>query len=126
MILNIYLSKSWCLHQLYVKDAILYVSLDEIINMHQPPGLCDPRHPKHACLLKKSIYGLKQAPHAWYQRFTTMLPNLHHKHHNISDHFYRHGIDIAFIILYVNEIIIVASSNALSESIFMNLALNFS
>jgi hypothetical protein len=48
MVLSIAISKSWCLHQLDVKNAFLHRNLD------------------HVCLLKKSLYGLKQAPRAWY------------------------------------------------------------
>ena len=30
-------------------------------------------YPHHVCCLKKAIYGLKQAPIAWFHRFTTFL-----------------------------------------------------
>jgi hypothetical protein len=76
VVLSIALSKSWCLHQLDVKNAFLHGNLDETVYMHQPPGFCDPQHPEHVCLLKKSLYGLKQAPRAWYQRFTDYVAKL--------------------------------------------------
>ncbi|GJY32430.1 ribonuclease H-like domain-containing protein [Tanacetum coccineum] len=37
--------------------------------MHQPPGFVDSRYPHHVSLLQRSLYSLKQAPRAWFQRF---------------------------------------------------------
>ncbi|GKC20872.1 retrotransposon protein, putative, ty1-copia subclass [Tanacetum coccineum] len=42
-----------------VKTVFLNGYLDEDINMVQPKGFVDPKHPKKACKLQRSIYGLK-------------------------------------------------------------------
>lgn len=65
-VLSVALSKSWCLHQLDVKNAFLHDNLDETVYMNQPLGFRHPQFPYHVCLLEKSLYGLKQAPRAWY------------------------------------------------------------
>jgi len=54
-ILNVDLSKSLCLHQLDVKNTFLHGNLDEIVNMNQRPGLCNPQHLNCVCLLRKSL-----------------------------------------------------------------------
>jgi len=59
--LSVALSKSWYLHQLDVKNAFLHDNLDETAYMHQPPGFYHPKLPDHVGLLKKSLYGHKQA-----------------------------------------------------------------
>jgi hypothetical protein len=95
--------------------------------MHQPPGFRHPEHPDYVCLLKKSLYGLKQAPRAWYQRFTDYVAKMGFSH-SISDHslfIYHHGNDIAYILLYVDDIILTASSNALRDSIMSKLGSEF-
>ena len=72
-ILSIALSKPCCLHQLDVKNSFLHGNLNETVYMYQPLGFRDPQHPNYVCLLKKSLYGLKQALRAWYQRFIDFL-----------------------------------------------------
>ncbi|GJX79242.1 ribonuclease H-like domain-containing protein, partial [Tanacetum coccineum] len=37
--------------------------------MHQPLGFVDSSHPDYVCHLQRSLYGLKKAPRAWFQRF---------------------------------------------------------
>jgi hypothetical protein len=60
IILSISISKSWCPHQLDVKNAFLHGNINETVDMHQPPGFRDPHHHDYVCLLKKSLYVLKQ------------------------------------------------------------------
>uniref|UniRef100_A0A6N2KBQ3 Uncharacterized protein n=2 Tax=Salix viminalis TaxID=40686 RepID=A0A6N2KBQ3_SALVM len=127
-VISLALSQSWCLHQLDVKNAFLHGNLDETVYMHQPPGFRHPDHPDYVCLLKKSLYGLKQAPRAWYQRFADYVDTLGFSH-SVSDHslfIYRQGNDIAYILLYVDDIILAASSATLRQSIMSKLGSEFS
>ena len=114
-VLSIALSRSWPIHQLDVKNAFLHGNLHETVYMHQPMGFKDSTHPDYVCLLKKSLYGLKQAPRAWYQRFADFVSTIGFSHSK-SDHslfIYSQGSDIAYILLYVDDNIITASSDAL-------------
>ncbi|MBW0536422.1 hypothetical protein O181_076137 [Austropuccinia psidii MF-1] len=54
-------------HQIDVKSAFLNAPLAEIVYFSIPQGL-DINQRKSCLHLKKAIYGLKQAPLAWYQR----------------------------------------------------------
>lgn len=95
--------------------------------MQQPPRLCDPQYPKHVCLLKKYLNGLKQAPRVWYQRFIDYVATLGFSH-NILDpsiFIYHHSIDTNYILLYVDDIILTASSDALRDSIMSKLSSEF-
>ncbi|KAD3338662.1 hypothetical protein E3N88_34183 [Mikania micrantha] len=124
-VLSIAISHSWSIHQLDVKNAFLHGDLRETVYMHQPPGFHDKAFPNHVCLLKKSLYGLKQAPRAWYQRFTDYVSTIGFQHSK-SDHslfIYKNGSNIAYILLYVDDIILITSTQEL-HNFFMKLLAN--
>ena len=49
--------------------------MEEEVFVKQPPGFEDLKHPGHVYKLKKSLYGLKQASRAWYDRPRNFLFN---------------------------------------------------
>ena len=60
------------LHQLDIKTAFLNGELEETIFMNQPEGYQEGT-PDTVCHLRKSLYGLRQAPRAWNTRLKTLL-----------------------------------------------------
>jgi hypothetical protein len=45
--------------------------LEEEVYMELPPGINQSsKHEDKVCKLKRSLYGLKQSPRAWFGRFT--------------------------------------------------------
>ncbi|CAI0429581.1 unnamed protein product, partial [Linum tenue] len=66
LLLGIAVSHSWPLHQIDISNAFLHGTLQEEVYMQQPTGFVDPDRPDHVCRLRKSIYGLRQAPRAWF------------------------------------------------------------
>nr|GFA16703.1 hypothetical protein [Tanacetum cinerariifolium] len=49
-----------------VKSTFLYGTIDEEVYVMQPPGFHDPEFPKIVYKVEKAMYGLHQAPRAWY------------------------------------------------------------
>lgn len=41
--------------------------------MEQPPGFVAQRESERVCCLKKSLYGLKQSPRAWFGKFNQAI-----------------------------------------------------
>ncbi|CAH9103888.1 unnamed protein product [Cuscuta europaea] len=127
-VLSMALHHSWLLHQLDVKNAFLHGNLEETVYMHQPPGFRDPNKPHHVCQLLKSIYGLKQAPRAWYHRFSSFLSTVGFRN-SVCDpslFIYHHDHHTAYLLLYVDDIILTTSSADLRCSIIKTLATEFS
>ncbi|GJX07631.1 putative ribonuclease H-like domain-containing protein [Tanacetum coccineum] len=56
-----------------VKSAFLYGTIDEEVYVSQPPDFVDPDHPKKFYRVVKALYGLHQAPRAWYATLSTFL-----------------------------------------------------
>lgn len=109
------------------QKCVLYGELQETVFMHQPMGFHNQHHPDYVCLLKKSLYGLKQALRAWYKRFADFIFTMGF-HHSRSDHslfVYHHGQDTAYLLLYVDDIILVTSSISLQKHIISILASEF-
>ncbi|GJW22508.1 putative ribonuclease H-like domain-containing protein [Tanacetum coccineum] len=94
-------------YQMDVKSAFLYGTIDEEVYVSQPPGFVDPDHPKKVYKVVKALYGLHQAPRAWYATLSTFL----------EEHGYRRGTidktlfikkdkkDIMLVQVYVDDII---------------------
>ncbi|RVW82220.1 Retrovirus-related Pol polyprotein from transposon RE1 [Vitis vinifera] len=64
----------WPLQQFDVKNAFLHGELSEEVYMDLPPGcMVSEKQCQKVCKLKKSLYGLKQSPRAWFGRFTKSM-----------------------------------------------------
>ncbi|KAJ0713791.1 putative RNA-directed DNA polymerase [Helianthus annuus] len=65
--------KGFKVYQMDVKSAFLHGVVEEEVYVEQPPGFEDPVHPDRVWLLNKALYGLHQAPRAWYATLSTYL-----------------------------------------------------
>nr|GEZ24017.1 ribonuclease H-like domain-containing protein [Tanacetum cinerariifolium] len=80
------------------------------------------------CLSQRSLYGLKQAPRAWFQRFAAYAARVgfHHSRCDTSLFIYRQEADIAYLLLYVDDIVLTASSISFLQRIITSLHAEFS
>ncbi|GJY15673.1 putative ribonuclease H-like domain-containing protein [Tanacetum coccineum] len=60
-------------YQMDVKSAFLYGTIEEEVYVCQPPGFEDPQFPDKVYKVEKALYGLHQAPKAWYETLSTYL-----------------------------------------------------
>ncbi|GKE32298.1 putative ribonuclease H-like domain-containing protein, partial [Tanacetum coccineum] len=67
------LLKYFVVYQMVVKSAFLYGKIEEEIYVCQPPGFEDPYFPNRVYKVEKALYGLHQAPRAWYETLSTYL-----------------------------------------------------
>jgi hypothetical protein len=126
-VLSLAISRHWPVHQLDVKNAFLHGDLAETVYMYQPPGFRDPVPPDYVCLLQRSLYGLKQALRAWFQRFANYITNVGFSPSRCDSSLfiYKQGDDTAFLLLYVDDIVLTASSDGLLQQIIASLHKEF-
>ena len=72
LFLSLATSFKWEVHQMGVKSAFLHGDLHEKIYMEQPPGFIQ-KESNLVFHLRKSLYGVKQAPQAWYVKMDRFL-----------------------------------------------------
>ncbi|GJR78236.1 ribonuclease H-like domain-containing protein [Tanacetum coccineum] len=127
-ILSLATFRHWPVHQLDVKNALLHGDLSETVYMHQPSGFRDSAHPDYVYLLQRSLYGLKQTHRAWFQRFTAYITRVgfHHSRCDTSLFIYMQGADTAYLLLYVDDIVLIASFETLLQHIIASLHREFS
>ena len=98
-----------------VKTAFLHGDLDENIYMCQPAGFVDESKPIFVCLLKKSLYGLKQSPRQWNKKFDSFMHSLKFNRSHY-DHclYFKHVHDSPmFLVLYVDDMLIASPNSHL-------------
>ncbi|GJT73966.1 putative ribonuclease H-like domain-containing protein [Tanacetum coccineum] len=61
------------MYQMDVKSAFLYGTIEEVVYVCQPHGFEDPQFPNKVYKVEKALYGLHQAPRAWYETLSTYL-----------------------------------------------------
>ncbi|KAG8481596.1 hypothetical protein CXB51_026522 [Gossypium anomalum] len=99
------------LEQLDVKTAFLHGELEEDIYMQQPEGFTVSKKEDYVCLLKKSLYGLKQSPRQWYKRFDSFMTSHDFKRSSFDSCVYfkkNNDGSFVYLLLYVDDMLIAA------------------
>ncbi|GJT49209.1 putative ribonuclease H-like domain-containing protein [Tanacetum coccineum] len=94
-------------YQMDVKSAFLYGKIDEEVYVSQPPGFIDPKYPKKVYKVVKALYGLHQAPRAWYATLSTFLLKHGYRRGTIDKTLFikKDKHDIILVQVYVDDII---------------------
>ncbi|GJR71806.1 putative ribonuclease H-like domain-containing protein [Tanacetum coccineum] len=101
-------------YQLDVKSAFLYGEIEEEVYVTQPKGFEDPYFPKHVYRVVKALYGLHQAPRAWYARLSTFLLQHNYRRGTIDKTLFikKDSRDIILVQVYVDDIIFGSTNKA--------------
>ncbi|GJW66176.1 putative ribonuclease H-like domain-containing protein [Tanacetum coccineum] len=94
-------------YQMDVKSAFLYGKIDEEVYVSQPPGFLDPKYPQKVHKVVKALYGLHQAPRAWYATLSTFLLKNIYRRGTIDKTLFinKDKHDIILVQIYVDDII---------------------
>ena len=109
------------------KTAFLIGFLNEELYMMQPKGFFDPKGPNKVSKLQQSIYGLVQASQSWNMPFDEVI-----KAYGFIETFgeaciYKKvsGSSVAFLILYIDDILLIGNDVEILDSIKGYLNKNF-
>lgn len=127
-VLNVAVNKSWPIRQLDANNAFLQGTLHDEVYVAQPQGFVDQDKPHYVCKLKKALYGLRQAPRAWYQELSKHLLGLGFTNSTADTSLFtlRVGNDCAYVLMYVDDMLITGSSTKIIQTCVSSLASRFS
>ncbi|GJX43954.1 putative ribonuclease H-like domain-containing protein [Tanacetum coccineum] len=94
-------------YQMDVKSAFLYGTIEEEVYVHQPLGFVDHAHPNKVYKVIKDLYGLHQAPRAWYETLSSFLMENGFRRGTIDKTLFikKKKSDIMLVQVYVDDII---------------------
>ncbi|GJV86176.1 putative ribonuclease H-like domain-containing protein [Tanacetum coccineum] len=94
-------------YQMDVKSGFLYDTIDEEVYVSQPPSFVDPDHSKKVYKVVKALYGLHQAPRAWYATLSIFLEKHGYRRGTIDKTLFikKDKKDIMLVQVYVDDII---------------------
>lgn len=110
---------NWEITHMDVVTAFLNGTINETIYMKQPPGFISKTHPHHVCHLRKSLYGLKQSPRAWYEEVDVFLHTIGCTRSVLDPNLYFHfnGTDTVIILLFVDDLLLTGNCSSLISTI---------
>ncbi|RVW37423.1 Retrovirus-related Pol polyprotein from transposon RE1 [Vitis vinifera] len=112
VLLSLAANLDWPLQQFDVKNAFLHGELSEEVYMDLPPGcMVSKKQCQKVCKLKKSLYGLKQSPRAWFGRFTKSMRAFGYRQSNLDHTLFlkkQHG-KITALIVYVDDMVVTGN-----------------
>jgi len=94
----------------------------------QPLWYIDASHPNHVCCLKKAICGLKQAPRALFHHFSNFLITIGFNCSKTDYSLFVHSSDndIIYLLLYMDDIVIIGNNVSLIDNFINKLWQEFS
>ena len=109
-----------------VKSSFLHGDLHEEIYMEQPPGFIHNAS-SLVCLLKKSFYGVKQAPRAWYSKMDSFLIAFEFSRFHSNNNVYTKRVNghLIILVIYVDDLILTSSDPKLINHVKSNLKKKF-
>jgi len=115
ILFSVAVNMEWPLFQLDVKNVFLYGDLKEQVYMEQPPRYI-AQGENTICRLRKAIYGLKQIPRAWFEKFRMVISGIVFARHSDHSMFVRRTKSGSVILaVYVDDILLTGSDSVALE-----------
>ncbi|GJS97296.1 putative ribonuclease H-like domain-containing protein [Tanacetum coccineum] len=104
-------------YQMDVKSTFLYGTIEEEVYVCQPFSFEDPQFPNKVYKVEKALYGLHQAPKAWYETLSTYLIKNGFRRGTIDKTLFikKDKGDILLVQVYVDDIIFGSIKKSLCD-----------
>nr|GEV18768.1 putative ribonuclease H-like domain-containing protein [Tanacetum cinerariifolium] len=105
-------------YQMDVQSAFLYGTIEEEVYVFQSPGFEDPDYPDKVYKVVKALYGLHQAPRAWYETLANYLLENGFQKGKIDKNLFikKQKGDILLVHVYVDDIIFGSTNKELCKA----------
>src|SRR3954471_21486219 len=105
--------------QMDMKTVFLNGNIEEELYMMQPEGFVNPRNAGKVCKLQRSIYGLTQASRSWNLRFDEVIKAFGFVQTVEEFCVYKKlsGSSVAFLVLYVDDILLIGNDKKFLEEV---------
>ena len=110
ILLSLAAIKAWSLNQFDLKNAFLHRDLEDEVYMGIPLGYEETWQKNQVGRLKKSLYGLKQSPLAWFERFTKSMLDRGYSQSQ-GNHTLSSIEKVTGLIVYVDDIIVIGDDH---------------
>uniref|UniRef100_A0A803Q706 Reverse transcriptase Ty1/copia-type domain-containing protein n=1 Tax=Cannabis sativa TaxID=3483 RepID=A0A803Q706_CANSA len=123
VILHLSASNQWDIQEVDIDNAFLNCTLSKTVYMEQPASYVNTSHPHYVCKLQKALYGLRQAPRAWFDRLQQVLSSIGFCS-SVSDpslFFYKQGDAELYLLVYVDDILLIGNNNLTVRGIIAKL-----
>lgn len=127
-VLHLAVNNDWSIRQIDVNNAFLQGRLKDEVYVKQPPGFVDQDRPHFVCRLKKALYGLRQAPRAWYQELRNYLLTLGFVNSVADTSLFikRAGHQVLYVLVYVDDMLITGNDKSAISQLITTLDSRFS
>ncbi|GKB73930.1 putative ribonuclease H-like domain-containing protein, partial [Tanacetum coccineum] len=107
--------KDFVVYQMDVMSAFLYGRIEEEVYVCQPLGFEDPDFPNRVYKVEKVLYGLHQAPRAWYETLSTYLLDNRFQRGKIDKTLFirKDKGDVILVQVYIDDIIFSSTKKSL-------------
>lgn len=109
------------------KTAFLNGRLEEAIYMKQPAGFIEEGKEHQVCLLRRSIYGLKQSARVWNKKIHQVLTDTNYIQSKNDPCLYildKNG-KFCYVLIYVDDVIMASEDNSMLKECERTLSAEF-
>lgn len=116
--------RGWSSFQMDVKSAFLHGTLEENVYVQQPMGYVVKGSEDKVCKLDKSLYRLKQAPRAWFNRIDSYFVDQGFERSKAENTlFIKKGknVKVLYVNIYVDDLVFTGDDEAMMEEFWCSM-----